>query len=489
MADDLSIVKSEPLPDLSIVHSEPEGSAAHRFFAPAMAVGHELFKGVDSKNPLSFDSLKAFGSNVVESVKNLPQAQQRERDAMHESWNSGNHMDAVAHGIAALTPVFGPMAQDAAEKWNSGDHAGALGTFALMGAGELAGPAADLAGKGIEATTRAVPAAVRAAAPDLARAGVKVAAGAAIDAFPGHLTKGLAAVSGGIHSFPDLIEAGKKGFAAAKEAAKEPAKPTPQAPVNPATQRVQEAFDPNTARIAPPTTAPGNAVYEHGPVEMPKPDAVAPGVSMGQGTYWGNGPQISGAGAVKPIDTSNVGPRATYGTEQTPEIPQRVGVQPLETPPTGPSEQATASPRAETTSPSTPAENDASRAAQTSGKPFLVQPHPVTAAVARNPRALELAKQLKAELGTTETAPESTGTKVEAEGHKMLSQKERAVKLAEAMFNGGENGITPDLAERFDQSHWNKLGEAVDVKEPSAYTQKRAIMHLKALEEAHSIAK
>src|SRR5713226_1122396 len=141
--------------------AEKPGPVA-RFLDPLnpMHLVHALYKPSDDPNE---DSMVTFGKNVTGIVKDLGLAQYGQGKAAIESWKKGNHTDALAQGLAAVTPVFGPMSQQAADKINSGDVAGGLGTLTSMAAPEIlakAGPpivaGAKAAGGAVARGARAV---------------------------------------------------------------------------------------------------------------------------------------------------------------------------------------------------------------------------------------------------------------------------------------------------------------------------------------------
>lgn len=248
--------------------------------------------------------------NVKGIVGNLMDAQQRERDAMHKSWNEGDHKSAIAHGLAALTPVLGPMSQDAADKINSGDVAGGLGTLTAMAAPELikggiaAVPAIGEAG---DAALTAAKAAVKAGGRDVAVGAAKGAAGAAV----AHVPVPGAGVAGALIDYgagKQVLRGIKAGARAAGSASKDDA----------AVQRVAAGFDPATAEVQ---TSPGQAPVA-GPVGLPGPLGAGswaiPGATAMEGPTTGTG-AASVAANVKPIAAD---PLLTRAAASRPAIPQ-----------------------------------------------------------------------------------------------------------------------------------------------------------------------
>lgn len=202
-----------PIGKYSLADAQPEEKpgAVSRFLDPLnpMHLVHALFKPSD--NPKE-DPRATFGRNVIGMVKDLGMAQVEQGKAALESWKKGNHADAVAQGLAALTPILGPMSQQAAEKFNSGDIAGGMGTLTSMALPEILHEAPGV----IEATGDVVKAGVKAVtAPGVAQivgGGAESVAGAAMT--PAHPIAGPSLVVGGAARIKKGLEAFQAGKAA-----------------------------------------------------------------------------------------------------------------------------------------------------------------------------------------------------------------------------------------------------------------------------------
>ncbi len=115
--------------------AEPKG-AVERFLTPfdPRPMFRALLKPSDDPKE---DPRATFGKNVIGLIHDLGMAQVDQGKAAIKSWNEGDHTSAIAHGLSAITPILGPMSQQAAEKFNEGDVAGGLGTVTAMAAPEL----------------------------------------------------------------------------------------------------------------------------------------------------------------------------------------------------------------------------------------------------------------------------------------------------------------------------------------------------------------
>src|SRR6185369_6374989 len=133
---DLSKYGSVDLGQYGDVDPGEKPGAISRFLDPLnpMHLVHALFKPSD--NPKE-DPRATFGKNVIGMVKDLGMAQVDQGKAAIKAWNDGDHTSAIAHGMASLTPIFGPISQQAAEKFNSGDIAGGMGTLTSMAVPEI----------------------------------------------------------------------------------------------------------------------------------------------------------------------------------------------------------------------------------------------------------------------------------------------------------------------------------------------------------------
>lgn len=97
------------------------------------------------------------GKNIVNLVTDLGMAQVEEGKKAVEAFQKGDHTETIARGLAALTPIFGPMSQAAADKWIAGDHAGAAGIMSSMIVPEVAHEVVPPAVKAVVKAAKAAP--------------------------------------------------------------------------------------------------------------------------------------------------------------------------------------------------------------------------------------------------------------------------------------------------------------------------------------------
>lgn len=148
MDDDLSKygAVSDAEPDLSkygsVGASEPkqqeQSGAVSRFLQPLnpLPLLGKLFQS--SGNHALDLSGYTLGKNIVGVLTDLGMAQVDMGQKAIKAFHEGDHIEAIAKALAALTPVLGPMSQDAADKFTSGDVAGGLGTLTAMALPEVA---------------------------------------------------------------------------------------------------------------------------------------------------------------------------------------------------------------------------------------------------------------------------------------------------------------------------------------------------------------
>jgi hypothetical protein len=279
--------------DQAATSAPPEGSPGSRFLGPMnpMNLVHALFKPSDDPNE---DGRAVFGRNVINIVKGLKDAQVGEKDAAIKSWKEGDHTSAIAHGLAALTPVFGPMSQQAADKWIAGDHAGALGIMTSMAAPELAREVPNIPGvrAGVSAATDAVKAAAKAGGKDLAVGAVKAASGGTII----HL--GPMGEFGNAYAGAPLAKAGIKQIGTGLKAGYEAGKASLFPPIEPPAPVVDLSPNPLAAGVTNASTfdpaAPATAAA---PVALVTPAPAAPAAPTAatmQNPYFASGSTTTG---------------------------------------------------------------------------------------------------------------------------------------------------------------------------------------------------
>lgn len=186
------------------VHEEKPG-AMERFLDPLnpMHLVHALYKPASDPNE---DSMVTFGKNVMGLVRDTGMAQVEQGKAALESWKKGNHADAVAQGMAALTPILGPMSQQAAEKFNSGDVAGGMGTLTAIALPEILHEAPGAVRATADAARRGVKAITQPGIAQMVGGAGEAAAGTAMTmthpiAGPGLVVGGAARIKKGLEAF------------------------------------------------------------------------------------------------------------------------------------------------------------------------------------------------------------------------------------------------------------------------------------------------
>jgi len=233
MSDDqIGSVIQKQHAELSQPKTEEKPGALARFasaFDPRPLI-KQIFKPAEDPNEDGFTSL---AKNLLGIGKNLANAQGREYTEATKAYKEGRTKDAIAHGIAALTPVLGPMSQDAADKINSGDVAGGVGVMASMAAPEVV--------RGLPTTGKAAIQAAKAAP----RAALKFAA--AVPEIPGVAIDVAGAAAPPVAHMMNLVNRATRTARTIDKII-----PPAETPVS----RVANAFDPATARIQSPPVDP-----------------------------------------------------------------------------------------------------------------------------------------------------------------------------------------------------------------------------------------
>ncbi len=122
------------------------------------AVGRFLSNAGEMLNPVSMVK-GAYGAvmHPIDTASNIISAQTAEGRTAADAFQQGDYGRAIGHGLAAVTPLVGPVAAQAGEQMAAGDIAGGLGKAAGLVAPFGAAPA-------VRAARAAVPAGVAARA-------------------------------------------------------------------------------------------------------------------------------------------------------------------------------------------------------------------------------------------------------------------------------------------------------------------------------------
>lgn len=160
-----------------VAENKPE--AVERFFTPMnpMPLVHALMK--PSGDHAADISGLTLAKNAVGILTDLGMAQVDQGKKAIEAFKKGDHTEAIARSLAALTPILGPMGQQAADKFIEGDTAGGFGTLTSMALPEIVRGAPKVARAASEAASD-----VASKVPDVPPIVAKVA-GKVADKIPG----------------------------------------------------------------------------------------------------------------------------------------------------------------------------------------------------------------------------------------------------------------------------------------------------------------
>ncbi len=302
---------SEAEPDLSKYGNLSGGETQQpgpikRFLEPMnpMPLVHRLFE--PSGNHALDLSGYTLGKNVLKLVEDMGMAQVEEGKAAMEAFHKGDHTTAIARGLAALTPVLGPMSQQAADKFIAGDTAGGFGTLTAMALPEIiegAPGAARGAGKVAKATVEKVKASIPEVPPIV---------GKVIDKATNRIP--------GAKIAKTIYRAAQDFQEARAEQAAEAAKAAP----------VEPAATPRPAPVRPPVTGPNPPPPEQPPA-MPRTGPVQPPLKPG-GKVRSATPEAvetvapeaaaatpEAASPAAPVETARVGSVETPASTPTPK--------------------------------------------------------------------------------------------------------------------------------------------------------------------------
>jgi len=429
----------EPVADTSAwtpVDDKPGPGPIKRFLEPLnpMPLVHRLFE--PSGNHALDLSGYTLGKNVLKLVEDMGMAQVEEGKAAVKAFQDGDHTTAIARGLAALTPVLGPMSQQAADKFIAGDTAGGLGTLTAMALPEIIKEApgvAKAAGKRAAAVVEKVKSAE-----------VPPIVGKMIDKSTNRIP--------GVKAVKTLYRAAQDFQEARAEQAAEVAKTAAAAPV--------EA--PRPAPVRPPLAEP-NPLPPEQPPAMPRTGPVQPPLKPG-GKVSSEAPQ-----AVESV---------------APEIPLRDRVTSEATVPPGP-----ASPAAEVppiASPVEPVEAVPSGGPVNSGGAGSVETggSTPTPKPALSPGAQAAAEAL-GDLGTSDLKPAEDFPA--PEHYQSKAQIDKARRVAEQLKQHGITSEDMALLEHDDPA-WNTLFEGLGENGPGKFsgdpkqTVAQTLLHLRELE-------